>query len=483
MELDSILDGHKKLIRKLRHLWPSLVNPRNFLIPETIEEHKQFGIFAPRIKIEPCGECFFNEKSKLYFREFSDTIYRIPQIANSVSYNLVYQTAKSFIEKAVSDRVNHSTKADSERDIQNLIQSLIDSRAPFHFYRVVDGIKLEGIESLMIGDVELFVCTEAKEKELQVYRDTNNERGWFDEYIIPFFRKTYLNRVCIRTVAIGDKAKAEQIAVRKIKESLNVLRFIICMLRPETIYDNRLKINLHAEAYDVSESTMDVNLADNLISLSFGKTRKPFDTLPIDVPLLENLKQHYFFSDLLGMLTNNNRTELDENILTSIYWIGEAQNDFLSESAFVKCWTALETIFSLDEDRVTKTLGRGIPILLAFGGYRFIKLDEIEEVQKKVERLYRKRSKVVHRGLYESVSPMELVDVCKYATWSVLTCLGLRTKGYKELEQIRIETERLFQASMSHVKYFRKPERGGNVPTKDRDEGQISKNDEKGSIR
>jgi hypothetical protein len=456
MELDSIFNGHKKLIRKLTYLWPSLVNPRNFLIPETIEEHKQFGIFAPRIKIEPCGECFFNEKSKLCLREFSDTIYKIPQIANSVSNNLVYQTAKTFIERAVSDRVNHSTTADSERDIPNLIQSLIDSVTPFQFYRMVDGVKLEGIESLMIGDVELFVCTEAKEKGLQVYRDTNNERGWFDEYIIPFVRNTYLNRVCIRTIAVGDRAKAEQIALRKIKESLNVLRFIICMLGPETIYDNRLKINLLSEAHDLSESTMDVNLADNSISLSFGKTRKPFDILPIDIQILGELRKNCFFDDLLAMLKSDKKSELDKNILTSIYWIGEAQNDFIRESAFIKCWTALETIFSGNEDGVTEALARGIPILLAFGGYRLIRIDSVKKVYNNVKRLYRKRSKVIHRGVYETVSPIELVQVCKYAVWSVLTCLELRTKGYEKWEQVKMETGRLFEASMKHTEFSRK---------------------------
>ena len=482
MELDSILGGHKKLIRKLKHLWPSLVNPRNFLIPETIEEHKQFGIFAPRIKLEPYGECFFSEKSKLCLRDFTDTIYRIPQIANSISYNHVYQTSKSFIERAVSERVNHSTKVDSEKDIVNLLLSLINSRTPFQFYRVVEGIKLQGIESLMIGDVELFVYTEAREMELKAYREHNEERRFFDEYIIPFVKKHFLNRVCMRAVAVGDKIKAEEIAVNKIKESLNVLRFTICMLRPETIYDNRLKINLLAESYDVSENTMDVNLAENIISISFGKTRKPFDSLPIDIQLLEELRKNCFFEDLLAMLKSDKKSELDENILTSIYWIGEAQNDFLRESAFIKCWTALETIFSASEDGVTEALARGIPILLAFGGYRFIRIDNVEEVHKNVKRLYRKRSKVIHRGVYEAVSPIELVEVCKYAVWSVLTCLGLRTKGYEKLEQIRMETDRLFQASMNHGKSSRKPEQNGYVRAKNRDRGGVSKDDEKGGI-
>jgi hypothetical protein len=186
--------------------------------------------------------------------------------------------------------VNHSTKADSEKDVMNLIQSLINSRTPFQFYRIVEGIELEGIESLMMGDVEIFLYKEVKEKELQVYREHNNEREFFDEYIVPFVKKHFLNRVCIRTIAVGDKIKAGEIAITKIKQVFNVLRFIVCMLRPETMYDSRIKINLLAESYDVSESTMQVNLADNLISLSFGKTRKPFDSLPIDIQILEQLK-------------------------------------------------------------------------------------------------------------------------------------------------------------------------------------------------
>jgi hypothetical protein len=444
------MQSHNKLIRKLEHLWPQLTNPKHFLIPETIEDYKKFGIFEPHIKVKPHEYCYFNEKAKACLRDFSDTIYEIPEIKNSISYNTIYHTSISFVERAVSEQVEQKIKADPKKDVVSLIQSLLNTRASFEFYRVVEGIKLEDVDSLIMGDVEFFNYSEAREKELQKYREGNNENGFFDQTIVPFIEKHFLNRICVKAVAIGDQRKAEEISIKKIKQGLNILRFIICLLRPETMHDHRLKINLLSESYNISESTMHLNLSDNTITISFGKTRKPLDIVPIDNPLLENLKRHYFFNDLLTMLTSNKRTELDENILTSIYWIGEAQNDFLLESAFLKCWTALETIFSLDKDEIAKTLGKGIPVLLAFGGYRFIKLDEIEEEQKKVERLYSKRSMVVHRGLYESVSPMELIDVCKYATLSVLTYLGLRTQGYEKLEQIRTETNRLYEASIRH---------------------------------
>lgn len=449
MELDSIVESHKQLIRKLKYLWPSLVNPTHFLFPKTIEDYKQFGVFEPHVKVEPY-ECYFNEKAKACLRDFSDTIYEIPEIKDSVSYNTICHTTVSFVERAVSERMKQKIKADPEKDVVSLIQSLLNVRAPFEFYRVVEGVKLEGVDSLIMGDVEFFNYSEAREKDLQKCREDNNENGFFDQTIIPFVEKHFLNRICVKAAATGDQRKAEEISIKKIRQALNILRFIICLLRPETMHDHRLKINLLSESYDISEGTMHLNLSDNTISLSFGKTRKPFDTLPIDVSLLENLKQNYFLGDLFIMLTSDKRSELEENILTSIYWIGEAQNDFLSESAFIKCWTALETIFSIDEDGITEALGRSIPILLAAGGYRFIKLDDIEEVHKKVMRLYRKRSKVVHRGLYETVSPLELVEVCKYAVWCVLTCLRLRTMGYLNLEQIRVEANRLYEASLRH---------------------------------
>ncbi|HLG30783.1 MAG TPA: hypothetical protein VI387_11280, partial [Candidatus Brocadiales bacterium] len=150
---------------------------------------------------------------------------------------------------------------------------------------------------------------------------------------------------------------------------------------------------------------------------------------------------------LLFILTKENKTELEEAILTSIFWIGEAQNDYIYESAFIKYWTALETLITLRNEGITKDLAKSIPILLAFGGYKVIEIGEIEEVSKSVVKLYDKRSDIIHRGIYGDVSPVELTEVCKYAVWCVLTCLGLRSSNYETLEQIKNETDRLYNLS------------------------------------
>ena len=458
---NTILHNHKKKIGRLKDLWLLLVDPKNFIIPETIDEFKQFGIFAPRIKIEPYGECFFNEKSRNCLKDFTNTIYEIPDIKDSTSYNFIYRTVKSFIERAILKQLKHSMKPDPKENIAGIIQELINGQGRYQFFRIIQGIKLEGLESLMMGNVEIFVFTDVYEKELIEYCEHKVNRLIGDS-VVPFVKKNFLERVCIRTVAVGEEIRAREIATKTFEQVINILRFIVCLLRPETLYDNRVKINLLAESYNASENTIAINLDDKGISLSLGMSRKALVDLTIDAELLKELNDNCFLGDLLSILKNHKKTELEGNILTSIYWIGEAQNDFVYESAFIKYWTALETIFTFKEKvetkypgkpkslRITESLARGIAVFLVFGGYQFIKINGIEEVHKKVTKLYKKRGRVIHRGIYDTITPTELIEVCKYAVWSVLTCLELRAMGYKKLNEIRNETNRLYEASRSH---------------------------------
>ena len=47
-----------------------------------------------------------------------------------------------------------------------------------------------------------------------------------------------------------------------------------------------------------------------------------------------------------------------------LYWIGEAQNDFDYDSAFLKYWISLETIFSIFDENITASIAKGISTLV-----------------------------------------------------------------------------------------------------------------------
>lgn len=441
MTIDSLLAKHRKSIRKLIHLWPGLINPKNFLVPETLDEYAQFGFLAPKIEINN-AECFFNEKSKNDLSDFIDTLHRIEGIREAISYNSVYKTTIFFIGNAVMNQIKHSIKPNSKKDIEDIIKVLFQKRSSYQFLRIVEGVRFDGIGSLVLGNVEVFVFTEKHEEEFQGYREKNNLNVFLDGTVEPFIKRHFTNKICVRATAIGDEAKAEEIAMKQINQGINMLRFMICLLAEGKIIDT-IRINLLAESHNASENTLSINLATKQISLGYGRSRKPLQAFPIDPKRLDDLRGTCFFNDWGVVLSKDHKTELEEAILTAIYWIGEAQNDFCYESAFIKYWIALETLFTLSKENITKSLSKGISVLLAFGGYQFIETREVDALFKNVEELYDKRSKVVHRGVSEEVTPIELENVCKYAVWCVLTCFGLRFLGYETLDQIRDETNRL----------------------------------------
>ena len=96
--------------------------------------------------------------------------------------------------------------------------------------------------------------------------------------------------------------------------------------------------------------------------MSYGASRKPLFKPPINYELLKKLRENFFLDDLLSIISTDKKTELEEAILTSIYWIGEAQNDFNHTDAFIKYWIALETLFSIFPDPVSISILRPLPV-------------------------------------------------------------------------------------------------------------------------
>lgn len=442
-----ILESNQKVIRRLSNLWTSLVNPKNYFIPKTIGEFTGIGgIFASKITIDSM-DWYFSQKSETILRDFVSTLYKIKEIGNAVSFYFAYKMIISFIEASVNAQLKHTQKPVHEKEVKKILRALMLEQTIHQFYRVVDGIELKDMNSIVFGDVELFNFSKKNILEIKKFRQYNNLNGFYDKSVEPFIKKHFLNKTCIRTIGKGDETKANETAIKKIKEVISILRFIVCILVHEKVYQNIVKINLLAESYNTSENTFRINIANQGISLTYGTSRKPLQKLPFNPEMITNLKEYYFFNDWISILSKQTKTKLEEAILTAIYWIGEAQNDFNYEIAFIKYWTALETLFTIKNEGITKSLSEGVATMLAFGGYRFIETTDVKKIFKDVTKLYDRRSDIIHRGAYGKVTPIELSDICKYATWCVLTCFGLRTQGYETLEQIRKETKRLYNLS------------------------------------
>ena len=433
-----------KTFKQLNYSWKLLVNPKNYSVPRTIEEYKKFDFFSsPKIKINSY-EWFFIEKSINELKTFVSHIYSTEDIKNTVTYNTVYQSTIKEIEIEIIAKLQHKPLRDFKEVIEAIFIRISQKREKMDFFFPLEGLDLKDIKEVDFGDVKIIQFDEDFKKYICSHIEKVDSKECLNEYTIRFIDENLLKKVVIQCSTFGDSKKAEEKARFRAREVINYIRYLICILAHSRIYETLIKINISSQAYIQSDQFITINTRNGLISLSSGVGRRNLEKFPVNEDRLRELKENAFLDDIIEIFNSNERTELDDCIATAIYWTGEAQNEFDWDVAFLKYWTALESIFSSKKEEITKSLARGVSVLLAFGGYRFIEVNDIKKVYKTISNLYKLRSKIIHRGLRERISELELIKICQYTSWVILSLLHLRTQGYTKLEEIDVQTKRLY---------------------------------------
>ena len=157
MELEKILKENKKKIRSLKYLWNSLTDPKNFLLPNTIDDFEKLNFFDPKIIINS-RECYFKEKENFF--KLTNILCELSDIRDFLSYDSIRNISLSFIEKAVLKKNNNESDLEPDEYINFIIEALINSKKEFEFFRLVKGVEFIEITSLDFGEVQLFVFSE-----------------------------------------------------------------------------------------------------------------------------------------------------------------------------------------------------------------------------------------------------------------------------------------------------------------------------------
>lgn len=388
------------------------------------------------------GGCLYpKERAREEIRNFTTAIYEISEIKNSCSFGTVYESVKYELQSELS-LLEESTCPREFEDVLKTLFCRIDSKLKLYdFYFSLEGIKLIGISKIDFGSIQILEFNREVMSEVLSTSDDTNQDGTYTEFV----EKNFLNRVCIRCRCSGDSKFSKKLAKLRTRETINYFRCLMCLLFYKRIHENLLKINVVSETYVDENQILAKEAFSGNLSFHWDVTRKPSQDFPITQERLDEIKEKFYFDEIVRILNSNERAELEGCLLTAMYWSGEAQNEFDWDISFLKYWTALECIFSHREENITRSLARGISVLAAFGGYQFIKSDEIDNVYKTVSSLYSKRSKIVHRGLRNDVDEAELTEICKYASWTVLSLMSLISVGYRDISQLEVQIVKLYE--------------------------------------
>ncbi len=443
--------SNKKILRRIEHTWNKLVKLENFLISETIEEWKDFGFLkTPSITIKKF-ECFFKAEFIPILNALVQDIYSIDIIKKHFTYNTIYHKVLDQIEQVLLLKVEGVSRKFQEA-FQDLLAQIVDKCKNYEFTFQVKGISISDRQSIVFGDSLLFMFDEKDQEYIESY--VSKEDVSFQERVNLIIRTNLFEKTCIRCNSYGDLDFAENNALSKAKTIIDVLRYMFCYLYPEYIYQNVVKINLVSDMMVEKDNYLSINLDDRSVTLHWDSRKSTHQDYIIDQEVINGFKKNCFWDDLVSILIKKQKTELEESISNAIYWVGEAQNEWIPQIAYIKFWTAIEalTYNPLNNEKVTETIVKGVSTLLIYGGYHYYPVEEYWNLRKRLRKLYDKRSKIIHRGVLENIPYDDLRDICKYSTQMVSEVLGLCSLGYTHFDQVRKEAERLHKNQLRNMK-------------------------------
>ncbi|WNZ46394.1 HEPN domain-containing protein [Leptolyngbya boryana CZ1] len=450
----------KKALKTVSLKWDTLTNYRNYRknyrIPSTIEELKEAN-YDNCISLQVNSRTWILlEEAAQNFNIMLDEIYQ-PRLHAVVSYQTIYGAIKKQLELELGNRETNPKDKRSFNQVLEIIQNYLDSSVGnSEYYFVIDGLELNDFSSINFGKNEVFLFDEIRRDQL--VKSSLSRATQQDEMKLrrtqDFLDDNFLSRVCIKSVSYGDSETSSKRAYKQAKHIINYFRFIVCLLAHTKISQQVVRINISSESYSNSERTVIRRTEDNAIILVSGRGRKSLQNFSVDENLYQQILVNGYLKDFVEIIDAPSQTEIEGRILTAIYWIGEAQNEPDLDVAFIKYWTALESIFTGSKELigsqntgVTKSLAIGVAVLNAFSEYRFVEIENIKSVRSTMTELYSKRSDIIHRGMnYLSypkiIDTVDVSEVCKYAAWSICSLFSLRSQ-YTTMSEINGQITRL----------------------------------------
>jgi len=258
----------------MQYIWINLINPKKYAIPSTIEEIKKVGFLSPCLTIN--GErCYFiDNKDDLH--TMAEIIYGNDYVHNKVDINTVYKS----IFKELEDHfcVN---KADFEESLNSIILRITDNVKNWEVFYSLEGLELIDIDQIKFGNTIIFKFTDEVSETILEGMKPDQGRESFKAPVNKFISKNLLNKICIKCTVEADYNKAVKIASSLAQQSINILRFLTCVITYERIAENLIKINISPEAYTAGDAKLAVDSTTGFPTLSTGRGRQHLELFPV----------------------------------------------------------------------------------------------------------------------------------------------------------------------------------------------------------
>ncbi|OPY05707.1 MAG: hypothetical protein A4E61_00200 [Syntrophorhabdus sp. PtaB.Bin184] len=403
-----------------------VLSPKGLFVPKTIGELKNV-FFRPKIRFKG-RDIYLSEKGRTALRRICGFVLQTAKYSEMLSYADILQGTIAELERWFNLNL-----VPSDIEFINPLDTLLSKKViNYTFVCRVDGFSLSGINAISIGKRRI---RRYSDRLFSGVRDT-------DSKFMDAIEREYSDSLVIVGTEKGSMPVAERKFLYNAELSLSVLRLYSCALYKGAIR----KVGIRLVNGSMSATHMPATIYGWQTSgkrLVSSRSFKRDQDLKLEPDVVKQIRSECFFDELSKLIDKNGRNELEEAVVKSVFWMGEAQKDRLAASVWTKLWSCMECFFTLGTDRITEQNARGIASILLYGGYKHDKHNDYGKTKKKIKQFYGLRSKIVHGAEYTHIDDVLLDEFSFMVAWVIITMVALLKRGYTKLAQVRKEAERL----------------------------------------
>lgn len=213
------------------------------------------------------------------------------------------------------------------------------------------------------------------------------------------------------------------------------MRYFICVHISHTgrVHDVGIILDEPVISHGLNAFSFDL---ENNTSTMFGYGPKFRQEYLLTKENLDTIKRDWGAEKLWDLNERDEPNDLEASILSSISWLGDAQQENDINSSYVKYWIAIEALLTgHKKDDINTRIKNTIPIMIS-------QCSRDLPSKTEVDKAYELRCKVVHCGTQDMIKLTDINKVCAWTTQCLSICIHLLDRGYTSRDQIEIQINR-----------------------------------------
>lgn len=415
----------------------NLFTDKSLFTPASIRDIPPKQVLARMLRLTGKRTVYLTNSGYEHFRTVVDVLDRVNFFEGDAEYSDIWTAWHSALEKWLSDGHAPDSVDEVIQSISDLIVHCIDDHT---FVVPLLGVDLDGIDAFDMGSMTILHLS------VDTLDSAGVEHGHAD---VSRALESNKNQVWLRGAARGTPRAAQ----RRFAEQATLMIGVLAVAAG-AMYENgatAFRIGTVMTPEDAIGQSTWFSWREGKRSLTTHRAFPSGRLLPLKKALGNESDMVRMIFRAFGMLQTTNRTELEEAIARAIYWYADAHRDPVLVMKLVKYWSCVEAFFSIEKEEITQAVSGGLASLLVFGGFHFVPPSEYRTLKKKIVALYKLRSRAVHRGSHQHTTEKELAQFSQWVAWMIVSMVALAEQGYKSLEQIKEQTDRLDAQSVGRT--------------------------------